>query len=343
MGNGLLKHLTTEQDAPEGRSMKSRADVSRQGRIGSLFGLRIIGLAPAAILLAAASLALSPLPVSADSPLPLSADSPLPMSADSPAVSVLVSIVPQAFFVDRIGGKRVSTHVFIPAGRSPHAFEPTPTQMIEAAAANIYLTIGLPFEQNIVPRISDMSPDMTVVSTQAEENGLGHGSDPHTWMNPGLALAQSDAICNALATIDPHGADMYRANMDSLRVELLKLDEELSEILAPCRGGSFFVFHPAFGHFADAYGLEQIAIESEGKEPAARKLAELIESAASREIRAIFVQPQHTTKSAETLADEIGADLVPLDPLAYDYPSNLRKIAIAVAAATTVVIEEPAR
>ncbi len=315
--------------------MKSRGASFSQGRIRSPLGLCVAGLAPAAILLAAVLLSLSP--------LPLTAGSPLPLSVDLPAVSVLVSVVPQAFFVDRIGGKRVSTSVFIPAGRSPHAFEPTPTQMIEAGAADVYFTIGLPFEQSILPRISDISPDMAVISTQTLEEDSGHRSDPHTWMNPELALVQAGTICNALARIDPQGADAYRANMDSLRAEILKLDEELSEILAPCRGGSFFVFHPAFGHFADAYNLEQIAIESEGKEPSARKLAELIESAASRGVRAIFVQPQHATRSAETLADEIGATLVPLDPLAYDYPRNLRRIAVAIAAATAAAIEESAQ
>ncbi len=294
--------------------MKNRGVRFRQGRIHSLLGFRVAGFALAAVLLAAVSISFSP----------------LPCRADPPVVNVLVSIVPQAFFVDRIGGKKVSTSVLIPAGRSPHTFETTPTQMILTATADVYFTIGLPFEQNILPKILDISPDMTVVSTQAIEDGLGPEFDPHTWMNPRLALAQAHTICDALVKIDAQGARAYRANMDSLRTDLLELDEELSEILAPCRGGSFFVFHPAFGHFADAYGLEQIAIESEGKEPTARDLAELIESASSREVRVIFVQPQHAARSAETLADEINAAVVALDPLAYDYLGNLREIAMAI-------------
>ena len=286
---------------------------SSRGVIGSQLGRHSAGFA-IAVLFTSALLLLSP----------------LPLWADSPAVGVLVTVVPQAFFVDRIAGARVSTSILVPAGRSPHTFEPTPTQMIEAATADVYFTIGLPFELGILSRISDMNPDMTVVSTQAIEEEHDHGHDPHTWMNPRLALAQAAAICDALVRIDPLGAEAYRANMDSLRTELLILDDELVGVLALCRGKSFFVFHPAFGHFADAYGLEQIAIEFEGKEPSARELAGLIESASSGGVGAVFVQPQHPARSAQTLADEIGAAIVIIDPLAYDYPESLRKIAAAV-------------
>ncbi len=294
-------------------SVKDREIDSGRGVIGSQLGRHTAGFAIAA-LLASASLFLSP----------------LPLKADSPAVGVLVTVAPQAFFVDRIAGARVSTSILVPAGRSPHTFEPTPAQMIEAATADVYFTIGLPFEFGILSRISDMTPDMTVVSTQAIGEEHDHGSDPHTWMSPLLALAQADAICDALVMIDPPGAEAYRANMDSLRTELLMLDEELMGVLAPCGGKSFFVFHPAFGHFADAYGLRQIALESEGKEPSARELAGLIDSASSGGVSAIFVQPQHPARSAQTFADEIGATIVIIDPLAYDYPESLRKIATAV-------------
>lgn len=293
--------------------MKDREFDSGRGMIGGQLGRHTVRFAIAA-LVASASLFLSP----------------PPLPADSPAVSVLVTVTPQAFFVDRIAGARVSTSILVPVGRSPHTFEPTPTQMIEAATADVYFTIGLPFELGILSRISDMNPDMTVVSTQAIEEEHDHGSDPHTWMDPGLALAQADAICDALVMIDPPGAEAYRANMDSLRTELLMLDEELAAALEPCRGKSFFVFHPAFGHFADAYGLEQVAIESEGKEPSARELAELIETASLEGVSAIFVQPQHPARSAQTFADEMGATIVIIDPLAYDYPESLRKIATAV-------------
>ncbi len=295
-------------------SMRNWAACFRRGMIHSQLDRWAAGTAVAPVLLALALLSLSP----------------LPLRADPPALRVLVSIVPQAFFVDRIGGMRVSTSILVPAGRSPHTFEPTATQMIEAATADAYFTIGLPFEQSILSRISDMNPDMAVVSTQAVEEDHGHGADPHTWMSPRLALTQAGTICDALVRIDPPGARAYRAGMDSLRADLLVLDEELLRLLAPCRGSSFFVFHPAFGHFAQAYGLEQIALESEGKEPSARELANLIESASSGEVRAVFVQPQHPARSAKTLADEIGAVIVIIDPLAYDYPENLRTIASAV-------------
>ena len=105
-----------------------------------------------------------------------------------------------------------------------------------------------------------------------------------------------------------------------------RVDAELEEILRPLRGEALFVFHPAFGYFADRYGLEQIAIEIEGREPGPRQLEEIIEHAKEQGVRVIFVQPQFSKKSAETVARAIDGAVVPIDPLAYDWLDNLKRI-----------------
>jgi zinc transport system substrate-binding protein len=109
--------------------------------------------------------------------------------------------------------------------------------------------------------------------------------------------------------------------------DLDRLDARLRESLAPLKGRDFFVYHPAFGYFADAYGLRQIPVEIEGKEPTARQLARLIDRARAEGVRVIFVQPQFSAKSAQAIATAIGGSVIPLDDLAKDYLANLAAMA----------------
>ena len=101
-------------------------------------------------------------------------------------------------------------------------------------------------------------------------------------------------------------------------------------LLAPLRDRRFLVYHPAWGEFAATYGLEQVAIERDGKEPGARSLAGLATLAGEARIRVIFVQPQSSPRSAQVLAREIGARVVTVDPLARDYAATLRTLARAL-------------
>ncbi len=274
--------------------------------------------------------------------------SALPASDDihTPVV-VFVSILPQAYFVDRIGGPHVDTRVLIPPGQSPHAYEPTPRQMVGLAAATVYFRIGLPFEDQLLPRIEDLAPALKIVDVgrgiprramngdhQAgtyEESGAARGlADPHLWLDPRLAKVQARHTCDGLSKVDPAHSPDYEANLDSLVADLDRLDTEIAETLASVSVRGFYVFHPAFGYFADAYGLEQIPVEIDGKEPGARDLAALIQRAREDGVKIILVQPQFSPRTAEAVAREIGGAVVPVDPLAYDYVANLRSIAESV-------------
>ena len=134
-------------------------------------------------------------------------------------------------------------------------------------------------------------------------------------------------MAEALQEIDPDYADHYAHGLDGLRKELRTLHRTIADLLAPVRGKEMFVYHPAFGYFADAYGLTQVAVEAGGSEPGARRIAGLIEEAEKEKVRALFVQPQFARRSAEAIARTIGARVVPLDPLARDYAANLLSMA----------------
>jgi len=257
-------------------------------------------------------------------------------------VPVFVSIAPQAFFVEKIGGDRVKVDVLVQPGQSPHTYAPTPRQMGRLAEARVYFRIGVAFENAFIPKIGNSLPNLVIVDTRqgidlekmagAGEDDHDHGEelDPHIWLDPLLVKKQAAIIKDTLAQLDPAGQALYEKNLAAFCSDLDALHARLSTALAPLQGKSFFVFHPAFGYFAKAYGLKQIAVETGGNAPSARHLAALIESARENGVRVLFVQPQFSRKSAETVARAINGVVVALDPLARDYFSNMTGIAQAL-------------
>lgn len=265
---------------------------------------------------------------------------------------VFVSILPQKHFVERVGGERVIVEVLVGPGRSPATYEPTPRQMARLAAADLLLTAGVPFEAVWLPRLRRAHPGLTIrdstagiarLAMDARHHDLapavagkepdGGRGDPHVWTDPRNASAMAKQIAAALADLDPAGALRYQAGAASFGQAMTALDAELREILVGLAGRRFLVFHPSWGYFAAAYGLEQVAIEVGGKEPGARALSGLIETARAEQIRAVFVQAQFSRALAERVAAEVGAAVITVDPLAEDYAANLRRVAAALAEA----------
>ncbi|MBN2566160.1 MAG: zinc ABC transporter substrate-binding protein [Candidatus Eisenbacteria bacterium] len=263
-----------------------------------------------------------------------------PAAQASRPLHVFVSIPPQAFFVERIAGAEADVEILVGPGQSPHTFEPSPRQLAALADCDVYFSIGLPFEERIIRKLSGMDSGLRIVDTSwnvpripmdpdEEPGGL---PDPHTWLDPTLAALQAENICGALAELSPRNEPAFHDSLAALESELGELNKELSAALAPFRGEKLYVFHPAFGYFAHAYGLIQVAVESSGTEPGPRELTSLIGEVSASGAKVIFVQPQYSTKTARTLAREAGAVVVPIDPLAEDYIYNLREIADAVRA-----------
>jgi len=286
-------------------------------------------------------------------------------------VRVFAAIPPQAYLAERIAGPRADVAVLVGPGQSPHTFEPSPQQMARLAEARLFFAVGLPFEKRLLEKAAAVNPNLTVIDTRdgialrrlapaerdahaaehpaeaaqhaagaaqhaagaAERPGEAAEPDPHAWLSPRNARIMAATIARALSAADPAGAADYRANLGALQDDLDRLDAGLAETLAPLKGKSFFVYHPAFGYFADAYGLRQAPVEIEGKEPAARQLAALVRRAKAEGVRVIFVQPQFSARSARALADAVGAAVVPMDPLAKDYIANLAQMAEKIRAA----------
>lgn len=258
---------------------------------------------------------------------------------------VVVSILPQQEFVRAVGGDEVTVDVLVGPGHSPATYEPTPRQVAGLSAARLFFAAGVPFERGIVPRIAAM-PDGPVIAgardfgpaaarghdDHGHDHDHGDGPDPHTWLDPVQAMAFADTVCARLTAARPAAAAEFAARRDSLRARLATLDREIAAELAPWRGRAFFVFHPAYGHFARRYGLEQVAVEQDGHDPGARQVAAVVARARAAGATVIVVQPQFSRRTAEAIAREVGAEILVLDPLAADYETSLRHIAAALAA-----------
>lgn len=260
-------------------------------------------------------------------------------------VDAFVSILPQAYFVERIGGELVDVDVLVGPGQSPATYDPSPRQLTRLAQADVFFRIGVPFENRLIKKITGAFPDLNVVDTRRgvkllhldEHDHDGHAhhdvQDPHIWLDPLRVKIQAKTIADELARLDPDHADAYKKNLAAFHAELDRVDKEIKAMLAPYRGRAFMVFHPAYGYFADAYGLRQVAVERGGREPTPRQLAHWIDTARKNDIRIVFVQPQFSQNAAERLADSIDGAVKPMDPLAHDYLNNLYKMAREIAAA----------
>lgn len=272
---------------------------------------------------------------------------PVPTLADERPLDVFVSILPQKYFVERVGAERVAVSVMVGPGRSPATYDPTPRQLSRLSEAELYFRIGVAFENVWMDRIRAANPHMqiidslrgielrTVDSAARDESPAGNGGikDPHVWTDPGRVKIMAANIRDALIESDPeHRAD-YERNYKSFAADLERLDSWIRDLFRELPSHNFMVFHPSWGYFADAYGLRQIPIESGGKEPGPKTLALLIDDARKAGVKVIFVQQQFSRRTAQTVAQAIGAEVVSVDPLAEDYLENMRRVARAFAGA----------
>ncbi|MBG0748852.1 zinc ABC transporter substrate-binding protein [Planktothrix agardhii 1029] len=256
-------------------------------------------------------------------------------------VDITVSIMPQKYFVEKIGGKNVKVNVMIPPGVDLHNYEPKPQQLQSLNDAKAYITTGIAFETAWIDRIKAANQKMLIIdSTQgieripmvehhhegAENHQAEETLDPHIWLSPKLVKIQAQSIYAGLVKIDPKRQAEYQANLNNFITELDQLDQQISQKLTPLKNRKFIVFHPAWGYFAKDYNLEQESIEVGGQEPSAAELAKLISEAKQENIKVIFAQPEFNPSSAETIAKEIGGKVIFVSDLDENWSDNLLQV-----------------
>lgn len=255
------------------------------------------------------------------------------LSAAPGRMLVVASIAPLADFVQQVGGDHVQVITLVPPGASPHTYELTPAQAEQVARASLLVLNGVELEYWADKLVQSAgNPSLIVVDTSKgieimAVEASGTGGNPHIWLDPRNAIVQVEHIREALLRVDPAHADNYRAKAKRYSAELWELDREISNEVATWSSRQFIAFHPAWVYFARRYGLEQAAVieRSPGREPSPAEVARIVETARRIKAKAIFAEPQFSSKAAQTIAEESGAQVLFLDPLgsSLDDPSYL--------------------
>jgi zinc transport system substrate-binding protein len=258
-----------------------------------------------------------------------------PSIAAQPArLTIGVSILPQAAFVKAVTGNLAEVVTMIPPGNSPGNYAPTPQEIQALSKARLYFTIGVPTEQaNILPKSRELNSKMEVINLPEAVEKIyppryfSPGKrDPHLWLSPKRVKVMVSTIARELERIDPRNQKAYRTNAQTYLKKLDRLDQMINQSFSGITQKIFIVYHPAFGYFADDYGLKMVALEDNGKESSARNFQELIDLAKLENIKVIYYQKEFDSKQARALAAEIGGRVEELAPLALDYIENLEKM-----------------
>lgn len=263
-------------------------------------------------------------------------------------LTIIVSILPQKYFVERIAGENADVKVLIPPGASPAAWELSPSDMRSVAGADIWFTAGVTSELGWYDDFQELNPELSVVSALGtierlpidrygiygvssehdDSHGDHGGPDPHVWLSPELVREQAEVIASTLSGMDPGREAVYSDSLNSFLDDITDLQSRLHRLLDDHEGAAFMVFHPAWGYFADEFGLIQVPIESAGSEPSPGEMAAIVDLGLARGVSVIFVSPQFSSSSAETIAGELGAAVAVIDPLAEDWMSNMDSVSV---------------
>ena len=254
---------------------------------------------------------------------------------------ITVSIAPFKYFVEEIAGNDFTVNIMVPAGADPHIYEPFPDQISNLRKSVGYISNGyLGFEMNWLDRFYETNPTMKRLSLGEGINPLasdhhhlgGHveGADPHYWVSPTCALIMASSVKGFLSMLYPAHKQKYETNYQLLVSKIQVIDNRARELFSGVSNRSFMIYHPNLSYLARDYGLEEIAVEFEGKEPTPSRMRELIDLARIDNLKTIFVQVEYDTKNAKSIADEIGAKIILIDPLYENWQKSTSDIINAV-------------
>lgn len=266
---------------------------------------------------------------------------------------VSVTIEPQRYFAEQIAGDKFAINCVVPSGQSPETYDPTPQQMVQVGKSLAYLQIGyIGFEQAWMESIRQNNPKMEVFNLsdginllknaedgEAHSHGEGEvcnhhhpgGIDPHTWNSFVGARVIARNTLAAFVALDPENEAYYTANYNTLLEEIEQTERTVASMLEPLSSRTFIIYHPALTYFANEFGLTQLCIEMDGKEPSPAQLKELVETARNHNTQVVFIQQEFDQKNAELIAKETGCRLVRINPLDYDWNKEMIHIAKSLA------------
>lgn len=257
--------------------------------------------------------------------------------------TISVSILPQRYFVERIAGDYVKVNVMIPPGANPAVSDLSTEQLKALHNSSIYFAVGyLPFElSNLYPFLEKQEEVLLVkqsVGMDLEAGSCNHGHDhghdhgdcshgegfdPHVWMSPRYAEMMARTMLDVLAAKFPDQKATFEKNFRQFKSEIDSIDREARRIIPEKKNKIFLIYHPALTYFAKDYGMEQISIEDEGKEPNPTHIKEVIDTCRAKGIKIVFIQNQFDVANAKAIAKEIDGEVIAIDPLSPDWKTEM--------------------
>ena len=253
-----------------------------------------------------------------------------------------VTLEPLRYFTEAIAGDSYEVVSMVPKGSSPESYDPTPQQLVNLSKSQAYLRIGyIGFEQAWMKKLEANCPNMKVYDTSKDidlirDKGHWHGDhfheggvEPHVWNSTQNALIIADNIYQALCELDSTHQEDYQKRLDVLKQTIRQTDANIRTLLENA-DSTFLIYHPALSYFARDYGLKQVSIEEGGKEPSPAQLKALIETCRNENVHTIFVQQEFDQRNAQLIANELGINIVSINPLSYDWVKDMIRIAEAL-------------
>jgi zinc transport system substrate-binding protein len=256
---------------------------------------------------------------------------------------IIVSILPQKTFIEKIAGNDFDIIVLIPPGASPEAYSLIPSQLKDIARSAAWLRIGnIGFELSWMDKIAQVNKNMKIYdlsegldliaenSTQSGGQVHSGGVDPHTWMSPALVKKMAKRIRDILSEINPEGSQKYMKGYLEFITEIDQLNVDIKKILQGFEGKTIIMFHPSLTYFARDYKLNQVSLESGGKEPTPHHIKQVVDLANKEKIKVIYIQSEFDKEHARIFAEEISGKIIQFSPLNPDWINNLIDIATTV-------------
>jgi zinc transport system substrate-binding protein len=260
--------------------------------------------------------------------------------SDKPVITV--SILPQKYFVEKITGDKYAINVMVPPGASHENYDPTPQQIVDLSKTILYFRIGnIDFENTWISKFTENYPNLKFINLS---NGLDlianheddhhHGqTEPHTWMSPANVKGIAKNIFETMVEIDNKNEKFYNDNYQHFLQEIDSLDKMIENRLKDKKSNSFIIYHPALTYYARDYGLNQLALEVDGKNPSVYHIRSIIDLALKENIKAVLVQKQFDKSKAELIVQEIGGKVIEIDPLNENWSQELTEITIKLSEA----------
>lgn len=241
---------------------------------------------------------------------------------------VLVTVAPYKYFVERIAGQSVQVQILVPAGASPHSFEPSARDLVRASQSQLWLRIGEPFEKKSLAVLKDSNPHLQVIDMrQGVISCTGDHCDNHIWLSVELVKIQAKIIKKALAELQPQNEPLFQRNLELFISDLERMSADFKKLFAASKTKAVLVSHPAFAYFCRDYGLQQISVEHEGREPTIKQTNALIIKMKALGVKTAIIEPEYQNKGTILIADELRLRTYLIDPYAESWSDNMNYIA----------------